>query len=40
MGFRLRKWISLTTSLTYNKMNITSSDNLNFTYGLAFDKYF
>ena len=40
LGFKLRKWISLTTSLTYNKMNITSSDNLNFTYGLVFDKYF
>ncbi|WP_374950436.1 DUF481 domain-containing protein [Mucilaginibacter sp.] len=40
LGFRLRKWISLTTSLNYNKMNITNSDNLNFTYGLVFDKYF
>jgi len=40
LGIRLRKWISLTTSLNYNKMNITHSDNLNFTYGLVLDKYF
>jgi len=40
LGLKLRKWISLTTSLTYNKMNITNSDNLIFTYGLTLDKYF
>lgn len=40
MGIKLKKWISLTTALTYNKMNITNSENLNFTYGLALDKYF
>jgi hypothetical protein len=40
LGFKLRKWISLTTALTYNKMNITRSDNLTFTYGLVLDKYF
>lgn len=40
LGVKLRKWISLTTSLTYNKMNITNSDNLIFTYGLTLDKYF
>jgi hypothetical protein len=40
LGIKLKKWISLTTSLTYNKMNITSSDNLIFTYGLTVDKYF
>jgi hypothetical protein len=40
LGIKLRKWISLNTSLTYNKMNITSSDNLIFTYGVTLDKYF
>lgn len=40
LGLKLRKWISLTTSLTYNKMNITSSDNLIFTYGITLDKFF
>ncbi|GAB3935570.1 hypothetical protein GCM10028827_37410 [Mucilaginibacter myungsuensis] len=40
LGIKLRKWISLTSSLTYNKMNITGSDNLIFTYGVSLDKYF
>ena len=40
VGLKLRKWISLTTSLTYNKMNITNSDNLIFTYGVTLDKFF
>ncbi|WP_231426845.1 DUF481 domain-containing protein [Pedobacter sp. Leaf250] len=40
IGLRLRKWISLTTSLNYNRLNITSRENLNFTYGLSLDKYF
>lgn len=39
-SFKLRKWISLTTALNYNKMNITRSENLLLTYGLALDKYF
>ncbi|RKR84872.1 uncharacterized protein DUF481 [Mucilaginibacter gracilis] len=40
LGIKLRKWISLTTTLAYNKMNITNSDNLIFTYGLTLDKFF
>ena len=39
-GIKLRQWISFTTSLTYNRLNVTRSENLNFTYGLTFDKYF
>jgi len=39
-GIKLRKWISLTTALNYNKMSITQSDNLIFTYGLTIDTYF
>jgi hypothetical protein len=39
-SFKIRKWISLTTALTYNKMNITNSQNLLLTYGLTIDKYF
>jgi len=39
-GVKIRKWISLTTSLNYNKLNITNSENLNFTYGFTLDKYF
>jgi len=40
LGLKLRKWISLTTALNYNKLNITRSENLNLTYGLTLDKYF
>lgn len=40
IGLKLRKWISLTTSLNYNKMYITDSDNLIFTYGITLDKLF
>jgi len=40
LGLKLRKWISLTTTLAYNKMNITDTQNLTFTYGIALDKYF
>lgn len=40
VSVKLRKWISLTSSLNYNKMNITSRQNLLLTYGLTLDKYF
>ena len=40
ISFKLNKWINLTSSLNYNRMNITSRENLLFTYGLSFDKYF
>ena len=40
LGVQLKKWITLNTALTYNRMNITSSENLNITYGITIDKYF
>jgi hypothetical protein len=40
LGLKLHKWISLTTTLNYNKMHITNSENLVLTYGLTLDKYF
>lgn len=40
LGIKLKKWISLTTSLNYNRMNITRSENLNLTYGITIDQYF
>ncbi|MCX2574933.1 DUF481 domain-containing protein [Pedobacter sandarakinus] len=40
VGLKLRKWISLTTALNYNKLNVTSRENVNLTYGLSIDKYF
>lgn len=40
LTFKLKKWIGFTTSLAFNKMNRTSSENLLLTYGLTIDKYF
>ncbi len=40
LGLKIKKWISLTTALNYNKLTVTNRENLNFTYGLALDKYF
>jgi len=40
LSFKLRQWISLTTSLNYNRLNRTNSENLLFTYGLTLEKYF
>ncbi|UKT62590.1 DUF481 domain-containing protein [Pedobacter mucosus] len=40
LGLKIRKWISLTTALNFNKLNITRSENLNLTYGISLDKYF
>jgi hypothetical protein len=40
IGIRLREWISFNTSLSFNRLNVTGSDNLNLTYGLTFDRIF
>lgn len=40
ISFRVRKWLSFTTGLTYNKFSVTEKENLLFTYGLTIDKYF
>jgi hypothetical protein len=40
VSFKLRKWISLTTALNYNRMNITRRENLLLTYGVTIDKFF
>lgn len=40
LGLKIRKWLSFTTAYTYNRMHITNSSNLIFTYGLTVDKYF
>jgi hypothetical protein len=39
-GLKLQSWLSFTTSLTYNKMNITHSYNTIYTYGITIDQYF
>lgn len=40
LGLKIKKWLSFTTALSYNRMDVTNSDNLIFTYGLSIDKYF
>lgn len=40
LSVKLRKWLSLTSSFTYNKLNRTASENLLFTYGITAEKYF
>jgi len=40
LQLKLRSWLSVSSSLNYNRQNRTSSENLLFTYGLSFEKYF
>lgn len=40
LSLKLRKWLNLTSSLIYNKVNRTQSKNLLFTIGLSADYYF
>lgn len=39
LSFKIKKWLSITSSLVYNKQSRTQSENLLFTYGLTLDKY-
>jgi hypothetical protein len=39
LSVRLKKWLSFTASLTYNKIYITNSENLLFSYGLTLEKF-
>lgn len=38
--FKIRKWLGLTTSATYNRNQRTNRENLLITFGLTADKYF
>ena len=40
LSFKLRSWLSVNSSLNYNRQNRTRSENLLFTYGVNFEKYF
>lgn len=40
LSFKVRKWLSLTTSFTYNKFSRTNRENMLFSYGFVFEKYF
>lgn len=40
LSVKLKKWLSLTTALNYNKVNRTRHENLLLSYGLTLEKYF
>jgi hypothetical protein len=40
LSIKLRKWLSLTAALSYNRMSRTRTETLNFTYGVSFERYF
>ncbi|WP_188133799.1 hypothetical protein [Chitinophaga sp. CF418] len=40
LSILLRKWLSITATMTYNKLNRTARENLLFNYGRTVEKYF
>jgi hypothetical protein len=40
LSIKLKKWLSLTTSITYNKFNETKRENMLLNFGFTFEKYF
>lgn len=40
LSFKVTKWLSLTTSVTYNKLYLTGSENFLLNYGLMMEKFF
>jgi len=40
LGFKLNSWLSLNSSLAYNRIEVTDSENLLLTYGLKLEKWF
>lgn len=40
LGFRLRKWLMLNTTYTYNRYNRTARENTLISYGLTIERYF
>lgn len=40
LAVKLKKWLALTTGVTYNRFNRTSRENMLFTYGLTIERYF
>jgi hypothetical protein len=40
LSVKLRKWLSLTTTANYNKVNITERESLLITFGISVEKYF
>jgi Protein of unknown function, DUF481 len=40
LSFKIKKWLSLTTAVTYNQITVTHNENLLVTFGLVAEKYF
>lgn len=40
LAFKIKKWLSLTSGLTYNKVTLTGRENLLITYGIILERYF
>jgi len=40
LSVKMRKWLSIATTVTYNKLNLTSRENLLITFGLIAETYF
>lgn len=40
LNIKVRKWLSISVVMNYNKINITQRENFLLTYGLTFDKTF
>lgn len=40
LSVKLRKWLSLTTALTYNKISLTNRENLLVNFGITAERYF
>jgi hypothetical protein len=40
LSVKLRKWLSITLAVNYNKLSVTGRDNFLLNYGLTIEKYF
>jgi hypothetical protein len=40
LAIKLRKWLSFTTAITYNKLSVTRRENLICSFGLTLENYF
>jgi hypothetical protein len=40
LAFKIKKWLSITSALTYNKITRTDRENLLVTYGIILERYF
>jgi len=40
LSFKVSKWLSLTTAFNYNRVSRTDRENLLFSYGMSFERFF